>query len=107
MHRQLDAEGPVSQTLYGALLFLHFADPEVAKDAVRRRIARLDDLIAKLTPIRKELAPVTSTGGEHLLRHIEEQRKLDRTWLKKLLADIEAKGIRDVADPAALAAKRS
>ena len=107
LHRQLHAEGPVSQTLYGALLFLHFADPEVAKDAVRRRIARLDDLIAKLTPIRKELAPVTSTGGEHLLRHIEEQRKLDRTWLKKLLADIEAKGIRDVADPAALAAKRS
>jgi DNA-binding PadR family transcriptional regulator len=107
LHLQLDAEGPVSQTLYGALLFLHFADPEVAKDAIRRRIARLDELIAKLAPIRKELAPVTSTGGEHLLRHIEEQRKLDRAWLRTLLAEIEAKGIHDVADPAALAARRS
>ena len=107
LHLQLDAEGPVSQTLYGALLFLHFANPEVAKDAIRRRIARLDELIAKLAPIRKELAPVTSTGGEHLLRHIEEQRKLDRAWLRTLVAEIEAKGIHDVADPAALAARRS
>lgn len=106
LHRQLDAEGPVAQTLYGALLFLHLADPKMVKGSVRRRIARLDDLIAKLKPIRKELAPVTSTGGEHLLGHIEEQRKLDRAWLKTLLADIETNGIRDVANPAALAAKR-
>jgi len=106
LHRQLDVEGPVSQTLYGALLFLHFADPELAKDAIRRRIARLDELIIKLGPIRKQLAPVTSTGGAHLLRHIEGQRMLDRAWLKTLLDDIEAKGIRDVADPTALAAKR-
>src|SRR5437016_9107194 len=35
LHRQLEAEGPVSQTLYGALLFLHLADPEVVKDAIR------------------------------------------------------------------------
>ena len=103
LHEQIDAEGPVSRTLYGVLLFLHLADPEVAKDSLRRRIARLDDLILKLGPIRKELAPVTSTGGEHLLRHIEKQRALDRTWLKALLADIEANGIRDVADAGALA----
>jgi DNA-binding PadR family transcriptional regulator len=106
LHQQLEVEGPVSQTLYGALLFLHLADPNVVRDAVRRRIDRLDDLIAKLGPIRKELAPVTSTGSEHLLRHIEEQRKLDRAWLKALLDDIEAKGIRDVANPAALASSR-
>ena len=107
LHQQLNVEGPVSQTLYGALLFLHLADPEALKDAVRHRIARLDDLIAKLEPIRKELAPVISTGGEHLLGHIEQQRKLDRAWLKTLLADIETKGIRDVANPAALEAKRN
>src|SRR5437764_13067156 len=52
LHRQWDAEGPVSQTLYGALLFLHLADPDVVKDALRRRIERLDDLIVKLKPIR-------------------------------------------------------
>src|SRR5213075_1272188 len=44
LHRQLEAEGPVSQTLYGALLFLHLADPAIVKDRVRRRIARLDEL---------------------------------------------------------------
>src|SRR5438045_3853167 len=31
LHRQLEIEGPVSQTLYGALLFLHLADPEIVK----------------------------------------------------------------------------
>jgi DNA-binding PadR family transcriptional regulator len=103
LHRQLEAEGPVSQTLYGALLFLHLADAQVVQDSLRRRIARLDDLIAKLAPIRAELAPKLSTGGEHLLGHIERQRKLDRDWLKALLADIAANGIRDVADPAKLA----
>jgi DNA-binding PadR family transcriptional regulator len=103
LHRQFEAEGPVSQTLYGALLFLHLADPQDVEDSLRRRIARLDDLIAKLAPIRAELAPGLSTGCEHLLVHIERQRKLDRAWLKALLADIEENGIRDVADPARLA----
>src|ERR1043165_1169261 len=27
LNRQLEVEGPISQTLYGALLFLHLADP--------------------------------------------------------------------------------
>jgi DNA-binding PadR family transcriptional regulator len=103
LHRQLEAEGPVSQTLYDALLFLHLADPDVVKDSFRRRIARLDGLIEKLGPIRDELAPKLSTGGEHLLDHIGRQRLLDRDWVKSLLADIEAHGIRDVANPAALA----
>ena len=103
LHRQLEMEGPVGQTLYGALLFLQLADPAGVEDALRRRIARLDALIAKLDPIREELCPKLSTGGEHLLRHIEKQRRLDRDWLKSLLADIEANGIRDVANPAALA----
>jgi hypothetical protein len=67
------------------------------KDAVRRRIARLDDLIAKLGPIGKEFAPKVGTGGKHLLSHIDQQRRLDRKWLKALLNDIEANGIRDVA----------
>ena len=107
LHRQLDVEGPVSQTLYGALLFLHFADPDVVKASLRRRIARLGELIEKLGPIRQELAPVISTGGDHLLRHIQEQRKLDRSWLKALLADIESHGIRDVPNPSMLAARRS
>ena len=105
LHRQLDVEGPVSQTLYGALLFLHLADPRAVKDALRRRIARLDELIEKLKPIRRELAPRLSTGGDHLLRHLAQQRSLDRQWLAELLAEIEVDGSRDVADPAALAVR--
>lgn len=103
LHRQLEMEGPVGQTLYGALLFLHLADPKTVRQALRRRIARLDELIATLDPIREELVPKLSTGGEHLLGHIEKQRRLDQDWLKVLLADIEANGIRDVANAAALA----
>lgn len=103
LHRQFEQDGPVSQTLYGALLFLHLADPDVVEDLVRRRIARLDELIDKLGPIRKELRPVLSTGSEHLLRHLDKQRRLDRDWLKGLLADIAARRVRDVADPKRLA----
>jgi DNA-binding PadR family transcriptional regulator len=105
LHRQFDKEGPASQTLYGALLFIHLADRTVVEDALRRRIARLDELIDKLGPIRSELAPVLSTGGDHLIRHLDQQRRTDRDWLKSLLADIEANGIRDVADPSKLEKK--
>lgn len=103
LHRQFEMEGPVSQTLYGALLLMHLADAEIVKDALKRRIARLDELIAKLQPIRAQLAPVTSSGGKHLLDHLDRQRRLDRKWLKDLLADVEANGIRDVPQPAKLA----
>jgi DNA-binding PadR family transcriptional regulator len=103
LHRQLDEEGPVSQTLYGAMLFLHLADPAVVKKSLRRRLARLDELISKLEPVRQQLAPRLSTGGTHLLGHIERQRQLDRDWVKSVLADIETNGIRDVTDPERLA----
>jgi DNA-binding PadR family transcriptional regulator len=104
LHRQFEEDGPVSQTLYGALLFLHLSDLPTVEKLVRRRIERLEELIAKLGPIRKEFAPVISTGGEHLLRHLEKQRRLDRDWLQGLLADIEARKVRDVADPKRLGA---
>lgn len=103
LHKQLEMEGPVTQTLYGALLFLHLADPEVVRAALRRRIARLGELIEKLKPIRQELSPVLSTGGTHLLDHLDLQRRLDRDWLQALLADIQKNGIKDVAQPERLA----
>jgi hypothetical protein len=46
--------------------------------------------------------PRLSTGGEHLIDHLDRQRRLDRTWLKTLLAEIETRGIRDIADPSRL-----
>jgi DNA-binding PadR family transcriptional regulator len=107
LHRQFEEEGPVSQTLYGALLFLHLADLAVLEELLRRRIERLDELIAKLGPIKKELSPVLSTGAEHLLKHIEKQRQLDREWLRSLLADVKARRVHDVANPKRLAAGAS
>ena len=98
LHAQFEEEGPVSQTLYGALLFLHLSDLALVEDALRRRIERLDELIAKLGPIRKEVASVISTGGEHLMQHLEKQRRLDREWLKSLLADVKARKVHDVKD---------
>ena len=88
-YRQFEQDGPVSQTLYGALLFLHCVDRIKVAEAIRARIARLDHLIDKLGPIQAEMAPSLTTGGEHLFRHIELQRRLDRDWLKGLLADVE------------------
>ena len=104
LHRQLEAEGPVSNTLYGALLFLHLADPSIVEEAIGRRIARQKELIEKLGPIVEQMAGKIATGGHHLLGHIERQRRLDLEWLEALLADIQKNGIRDVAKPEALAA---
>jgi DNA-binding PadR family transcriptional regulator len=90
LYRQFDEDGPVSQTLYGPLLLLHCGDRQRLADAVRGRIARLDALIAKLKPLRAEMAPKLTLGAEHLFVHIEKQRRLDRDWLADLLADIES-----------------
>src|SRR6476660_9366191 len=35
LNEQFDAEGPVSNALYGALLFMHLADPAVVEDSIR------------------------------------------------------------------------
>lgn len=103
LHRQFEMEGPVVQTLYGALLFLHLADRSLVEKSIRRKIARLDELIAKLPQIRSDLAPALSTGGRYLLDHVEQERLLDRAWLQELLAEIETVGVKDVADPRRLA----
>jgi DNA-binding PadR family transcriptional regulator len=88
-YRQFENDGPVSQTLYGVLLFLHCADPVRVAEAIRGKIARLDDLIGKLGPIQAEMAPALTTGGNQLFRHIDRQRRMDRDWLEGLLAEIE------------------
>lgn len=104
LYGQFEEEGPVARTLYGALLFLHLCNRKRVRALVAAKLARTEELIAKLKPLGKELADRLSTGGEHLLRHIRLERKLDRQWLKALLADIDAGKIRDVRDPRRLAA---
>jgi hypothetical protein len=37
-----------------------------------------------------------------LIEHLDRQRRLDRAWLKELLAEVEARRVRDVADPSRL-----
>ena len=104
LHQQFDMEGPVGKTLYGALLFLHLADRSTVEDGIRRKIGRLDHLIEKLRQMRPKFEAVTSTGSQHLVDHLEQQRLLDRAWLQKLLAKIEKNGISDIADPTRLGA---
>jgi DNA-binding PadR family transcriptional regulator len=91
-YRQFEEDGPVSQTLYGVLLFLHCAESARLAEAIRSKIARLDDLIAKMGPLRAEMGLGLSVGGEQLFRHIELQRRLDRAWLADLLAEVEKSG---------------
>jgi DNA-binding PadR family transcriptional regulator len=88
--RQFEEDGPVSSTLYGCLLLLHCVDQARLADAVRRRIARLDDLIEKLGPIRQEMGAQLPLGGDHLMRHIDRERRMDREWLQGLLAGLDA-----------------
>jgi DNA-binding PadR family transcriptional regulator len=87
--RQFEDDGPAPQALYGTMLFLHCVDPARLAKAIRGRIGRLDDLIAKLAPIRAQMGPALPLGGDFLFRHIERQRRMDREWLQELLATVE------------------
>ena len=97
LRAQFEAEGSVADTLYSALLFLHLCELPTVAELVRNKIARHTDAIHKIAVVRKELAPLLSTGGHHLLRHLDQQRRLDRRWLRGLLGDIVAGRIRDVS----------
>jgi DNA-binding PadR family transcriptional regulator len=106
LHAQFAAPGPVAQTLYGALLFLHLADPQRVIPLLQGKIEEQTAGLAELGTLRRQLEPVLSTGGLHLLRHLALQRRLDRRWLQGLLEDVSAGRVRDVADPQRLAADR-
>jgi DNA-binding PadR family transcriptional regulator len=98
------AQGAVSETLYGAMLFLHLADLPAIADLLAERINRQADAVRKVTEVRSELAPLLSSGGLYLLDHLDAQRRLDQQWLQALLADVVAGKIHDVPDPRRLAA---
>jgi DNA-binding PadR family transcriptional regulator len=98
------AQGAVSETLYGAMLFLHLGDLRLIADLLQARIKLQADAIRKVALVRSELAPLLSSGGLHLLDHLDAQRRLDQRWLQALLADVIAGNIHDVTDPRRLAA---
>jgi len=87
------------------MLFLHLGDLPAIADLLRKRIVRQTEAVRKLALLRKQLAPVLSTGGLHLLRHLSLQRRLDRKWMQSVLADVVAGAVRDVPDAKRLAAR--
>lgn len=98
------AQGSVSDTLYGALLFMHLGDPRRMADLLEARIQRQAEAARKMAEVRQQLSPLLSSGGLQLLDHLDAQRRLDQKWLQALLADVVAGKVRDVPDPQRLAA---
>ena len=106
LHEQFAAPGPVADTLYSAMLFLHLTDPRKVAPLLQKRIEGQTEGLREIAALRKKLAPVLSTGGLHLLRHLELQRRLDRRWLRAVHADVAGGRVRDVPDVRQLAARR-
>ena len=106
LHEQFAAEGSVAKTLYAPMLFLQFSDLHLIADLLRTRISRETQAIREIAEIRKQLAPLLSTGGLHLLKHLDLQHRLDRKWLRGVLLDVERGSVRDVTDPKRLASRR-
>jgi DNA-binding PadR family transcriptional regulator len=104
LHECFAAPGAVAETLYGALLFLHLANLRLVGDLLQARIQLQADAIRKVAEVRSQLAPLLSSGGLHLLNHLDAQRRLDQKWLQALRADVLAGNIHDVPDPGRLAA---
>ncbi len=95
---QFAAEGSVAETLYAPMLFLQFSNLPLIADLLRTRISRETEAIRKTAAIRKQLGSALATGALHLLKHIELQHRLDRKWLRGVLADVVSGRVRDVAD---------
>ncbi|HXY51548.1 MAG TPA: PadR family transcriptional regulator [Terriglobales bacterium] len=106
LNEQFAAEGSVAQTLYAPMLFLQFSNLPLIADLLRTRITRETQAIREIAEIRKQLAPIVSTGGLHLLKHLDLQHRLDRKWLRGILLDVERGTVRDMTDPKRLARGR-
>src|SRR5215469_9807985 len=98
LNEQFAAEGSVAETLYAPMLFLHFSNLSLIADLLRTRISRETLAIQEIAKIRTQLASSLSTGGLHLLKHLDLRHRLDRKWLRGVLVDIERGKVRDVTD---------
>jgi DNA-binding PadR family transcriptional regulator len=86
--------GPVAQTLYPALLFLHLAELPVVAKLLRERLRQTESALVKIRAIKDQVGPGLGSGNRHLLDHLIEVRQLDRRWLRRLLNNVEAGKIR-------------
>jgi len=103
LNQQFAAEGSVAETVYAAMLFLQFSNLSLIAGLLRTRISRETEAIRKVAAIRKQIGSTSATGAVHLMRHLELQHRLDRRWLRGVLADVDGGRVRDVADPTRLA----
>jgi DNA-binding PadR family transcriptional regulator len=103
LHAQFAGEGDLRKTLYGPMLFLHFADLKLVAVALRTQIQRQNARLAEIRKLRRQWSGILPTGSRHLMQHMAAQCQLDLRWLRALLADVEAGRIRDTPDPARLA----
>ena len=103
LHAQFAAEGDLRATLYGPMLFLHLADLDLVAEALRRQIERQNGRLAEIRKLRRQWGKMLPTGSSQLMRHMEEQCRLDLRWLRAVLADVEAGRVRDTLDPDRLA----
>ena len=99
LNQQFAAEGSVAETVYAAMLFLQFSNLSLIAGLLRTRISRETEAIRKVAAIRKQIGSTSATGAVHLMRHLELQHRLDRRWLRGVLADVDGGRVRDVADP--------
>jgi DNA-binding PadR family transcriptional regulator len=106
LHAQFAAEGDLRQTLYGPMLFLHLADLSLVAKALRAQIDRQNARLAEIRKLRRQWIRMLPTGSRLLMQHMAQQCRLDLRWLRAVLADVQARRIRDTPDPARLAAKR-
>jgi len=105
LNAQFAAEGDLRETLYGPMLFLHLADPDLVADALRTQIDRQNARLAEIRKLHRRWIAMLPTGSRHLMQHMAKQCRLDLRWLRAVLADVEAGRVRDTPDPARLAAK--
>lgn len=99
LHECFGAPGPVSETLYGALLFLHLGDSRRIANLLEARIQQQAEGTREVAEVSRRLSPFLSSGGLHLLDHLAAQRQLDQKWLQALRADVAAGNVHDVPDP--------
>jgi len=94
-------KGSVAQTIYPALLFLHLAHLPAVAGLLRERLQQTESALTEVRTMKDQLGAVLGTGNRYLMDHLIEVRQLDRRWLRRLLADVEAGKVRDLK-PAAI-----
>ncbi len=99
LHQRFEEAGSVADTLYDALLFLHLSDLPRVATALELKLKQQNEAIRELAEVHKRFAPMLSTGGKYLIKHLEHQRRLDRQLVQQLLVEVNAGRIFDVPDP--------